>query len=397
MGAFLGYLAFLISAATVSLSLFAMVIAYLNGSAFAIPFLLTVPAIVIAGLTLLLKNYFTTKRRTAGFLAISMAALLITGYAPVTYLYEESLARVPEQADPLNYESFAPHTAAAKLDAPASLRLTEPLPKLDSATAAYPMVASFVREVYPENDYTGFTGDGIVLEEHPRYAYHRIVTGERDLIFGPPPTAEQLKKAEQAGVKLKVTLIAKEAFVFYVNKSNPVSDLTEADIQAIYAGKKTEWSDVGGRKKPISAYQRKPDSRSQLEMERIMDGTALAAPPTEPVTESSNGIVRELSEYRNERNALGYSYRNTVQPFADERKVKLLAVGGVSPGDKEIRSGEYPYTAEICAVTAGTEHADAERFIVWMLTDEGQQLVKKSGFTPIREVEEKNSRSTSSR
>lgn len=397
MGALLGYLAFLIIAATISLSLFAMVIAVLNGSAFAIPFLLTVPAVVTACLVLLLKNYFVTKKRIAGFLLISAAALLVTGYKPVTYLYIENLSAVPEQANPTEYESFAPFTKAADLSGPAALHLTGPLPKIDSATAVYPMVSSFVRAVYPENDYTGFPGDGTVLQEHPRYTYHRLITGERDIIFGPPPTGEQLKKAEKAGVTLEVTPIAKEAFVFYVNNSNPVSDLTEAEVRAIYAGKKTEWNDVGGRKKPIIAYQRKPDSRSQQEMERIMEGTALTAPPTEPVSEFSNGIVRELSEYRNERNALGYSYRNTVQPYVDERKVKLLMVEGVSPGDSEIRSGKYPYTVEICAVTAGTEHPDAKRFIDWMLSDEGQQLVKKSGFTPIREPEAETSDRSSSR
>ncbi|WJY26284.1 hypothetical protein QWT68_09310 [Sporosarcina trichiuri] len=122
-------------------------------------------------------------------------------------------------------------------------------------------------------------------------------------------------------------------------------------------------------------------------MEQVMDGEPLTAPYEEPVTPFSHGWVGQLSEYQNRGAALGYSYRNTVQPLVEERKVKLLQVDGVDPGDDEIRAGTYPYTQEICAVTANTEHPETGRFIEWILSEEGQELVKKSGFTPIRKMD----------
>ncbi|WP_052461866.1 PstS family phosphate ABC transporter substrate-binding protein [Sporosarcina koreensis] len=259
---------------------------------------------------------------------------------------------------------------------------------MDGATAYYPMYAAFVQAVYSEGSYEHFTGDGTVLTEHPRYAYHRLMTGDRDIIFAPAPTAAQQKRAEEAGLELKLTPVAKEAFVFYVPRGNRVSGLTEQEIRGIYGGGLAEWSDVGGRKEPIITYQRKTGSRSQQEMERIMDGTPFAHPPTEPVSEfSSGGIVRELAEYRNSRGAIGYSYRNTAQPLAEKGNVKLLEVDGIPPGTKEIQSGAYPYIQTIYAVTAGSDNPNTGKLIEWILSDERQRLVAQSGFTPIRQTD----------
>jgi len=50
----------------------------------------------------------------------------------------------------------------------------------------------------------------------------------------------------------------------------------------------------------------------------------------------------------------------------------VLAVDGVSPTPENLRSGAYPYTVYYYAVyEKGNE--TAERFVNWMVSDEGQQ------------------------
>lgn len=57
---------------------------------------------------------------------------------------------------------------------------------------------------------------------------------------------------------------------------------------------------------------------------------------------------------------------------------------GVYPDKESIRSGTYPITAEFYVITAGTNNPNAQAFIDWILSDEGQELVEKTGYVPIK-------------
>ena len=46
-------------------------------------------------------------------------------------------------------------------------------------------------------------------------------------------------------------------------RDSPVTDLTQQQLRDIYAGKITNWKDVGGQDLDIVAFQRRSDSGSQ--------------------------------------------------------------------------------------------------------------------------------------
>ena len=48
-----------------------------------------------------------------------------------------------------------------------------------------------------------------------------------------------------------LTPIGREAFVFFVNSRNPVTELTVDEIQGIYTGEITNWREVGGEDQSI--------------------------------------------------------------------------------------------------------------------------------------------------
>ena len=64
-----------------------------------------------------------------------------------------------------------------------------------------------------------------------------------------------LEQAADAGIELEQLPIAREGFVFIVNKDNPVDMLTQQQLRDIYSGKITNWSEVGGPDMPIIAAQ----------------------------------------------------------------------------------------------------------------------------------------------
>jgi ABC-type phosphate transport system, periplasmic component len=66
-------------------------------------------------------------------------------------------------------------------------------------------------------------------------------------------------------------------------------------------------------------------------------------------------------------------------------EIKLLKINGIAPTEENIRNGTYPLSYSAYAVTTnkGT-NPNREKFIEWMLSKEGQELIRRTGYTPIR-------------
>lgn len=349
----------------------------------------TLPMAMLAGSGVL-------QARGKKVLSVLLVVLLLgCGGHAARGLWRDSLPTVDDRTLLLwQYEPFAPDTRAASLDGPASLRLgAYELPELDGATALYPVYASFVRAVYPEEYADQWGGCGRMACSGTVEAYERLIRGETDMIFAAAPSQDQLDRAEGAGVELHLTPIGREAFVFFVNSRNPVRGLTVEEIQGIYAGEITDWSQVGGRHQRIRPFQRAENSGSQSALLRLMDGLPLLEPEQEDVVSAMDGIIRQVASYRNYRNAIGFSFRFYATEMVTSGDIRLLAVNGVTPTKETIRDGSYPISNSFYAVTASrkgrpaleewNEHAAA--FLEWILSEEGQTLVERSGYVARRE------------
>ena len=298
-------------------------------------------------------------------------------------LYDRSVSRLYDRdLDLAPYAPFMPGARAAALDEPASMSLEDRLPRLDGATALYPLYAAFARAVYPQGDYPPETS--AVGFHNTIGAYRRIVSGQADMIFVAGPAAEQKADAEQAGVELIFTPVGKEAFVFFVNAANPVDGLTQEQLRGIYEGKVTRWSQVGGGHRGITAFQRNEGSGSQSAFLRFMGDRRPMKPPADERLDFMGEIVRRSADYANYRNALGFSFRYFVQDMMRDGGVKLLAIDGVKPTPETIRDGNYPLTSEFYAVTrADSANPNVPRLLEWILGPQGQSLVEKTGYCPI--------------
>ena len=196
------------------------------------------------------------------------------------------------------------------------------MPVIDGATALYPIYAAFAQAVYPEKEYQPY--DSEVMSNRTGAAYVNLINGRADIIFALGPSAAQLKMAENAGKELKLTPIGKEAFVFFVNSRNPVKNLTEDEIKAIYSGEITNWKDVGGKNDTIRAFQRPENSGSQTALQSFMGKTPIMDPPTEDVASLMGTIIGQVSDYKNHNNAIGYTFRYYSTQMVKNNKIRLL-------------------------------------------------------------------------
>lgn len=342
--------------------------------------LITVGIVLYLLIVFNILHLFQTKKRKIIFGSIAGAAILISTIAPLKDVYTHLIPTVDAEVDISKYEPFSQFGKVTTLKEKATLQLTEDLPKLDGATALYPLYAAIAEATYPEKSYPSY--DSEVMVSTTPYAYENLFSGKVDMIFAAAPSASQKKTAEQKGLELTMTPIGREAFVFFVNQKNPVNNLTVDQITDIYMGKVTNWEQLGGKDDTIRAFQRPEDSGSQSALQSLMKGMPMMKPPSEDIVTGMGGIISEVSQYRNYKNAIGFTFRFYSTEMVDNDQIKLLEINGVAPTKENIRADIYPIASEFYIVTAGTENPNVEPLIEWILSEQGQALVEKVGYVP---------------
>lgn len=285
------------------------------------------------------------------------------------------------------YLPFDDDSLIARLPYDASLKLEGDLPILDGASAAFPVYSAVVNEVYPEDanyDLETFS-EGPFQFRNTVGGYMALAEGKVDIFFGAYPSQEQIDYAKKCGVEFEYTQIGNEAFVFFVNSNNEVSDLSIEEIRNIYSGNITNWNEVGGNNKEIVPYQRNKNSGSQSMMVRFMGNTPLMDPPKHLVNDTMTGIIDVVSDYHNTDGAIGFSFRYYLDTIINNPDVKMISINGAYPSYENIKNGTYPVVAPVYAVTIkGNDKESVKTLIDWLLSSEGQELIELSGYAGVK-------------
>lgn len=309
---------------------------------------------------------------------LAVIALVIALFAGLdTGIYQLFIKRVISHHSPgmqkmsVEVGNYVPFSGSENVYSADADDLEGDIPVIDGAAALLPVYAGFVQSIYPESSviYNGedYDPSSAMHYTNTRGAYKDIVDGNADIIICAQPSDEQLAYAEQNGVELEMVPVGSDAFVFIVNDSNPVSDITIDQIQGIYSGKITNWSELGGKNIPIAAMRRNKNSGSETALEKIMgdipikpDYTALFGSP------------------------IGFSFRYYVTGMLGEGGVKILTINGIEPTAETIADGSYPIAGNIYAVyRKGETNENVYKAIDFMLSPEGQKIVEQSGYIPL--------------
>lgn len=293
--------------------------------------------------------------------------------------------------------SSAPASSAASSEAPASSAsevptvpiLTEDeFPVTDGSTACIPLIAQIMA------DTTGMeleAAQSAVTTNTTAWAWRNLglygdtENGTRLIIaYEAPESVKEELKAD--GSPLDQKAIGRDALVFIVNEDNPVQSLTRQQLRDIYAGKITNWKDVGGKDQEIVAFQRGEDSGSQTLFKKLLiQGGELMTPPSELAPAAMGELVDSIADYNNSANAIGFSVYYYIDQMYSKPGLRLLAVDGVTPSNDTLADGSYPLCNDFYAVIHPDAAADSpeRRLYDWLDTDAGQDCIKKSGYVAV--------------
>ena len=292
------------------------------------------------------------------------------------------------------YQKYAPPSSLlVRLPQAASLTFTHDFPRMDGAKALYPVYAAVASALYgeaavPEKPCRDWHRESpIVGCRNTPGAFAALLAGEIDIAFLARPSATQMAEAEKQSVKLRLTPIGREAFVFFVHRSNPVDGLSSQNLRDIYSGKLRTWRTLTGKWRLVRAFQRPEGSGSQSTMQRFMGDVPLMQPQKYNVVSGMGGIVERVAEYSHGSGAIGYSFRYFVETLHPDERVKIIAVDGVPPTRENIRSGRYALASAFYAVTVeGRESEHTQQLLHWLQGDEAAEIIERSGYVRLGEA-----------
>jgi len=186
-------------------------------------------------------------------------------------------------------------------------------------------------------------------------------------------------KFQNAGKTTVEKTIAWDALAVIVHPSNKVSQLTRQQLEDIFTGKITNWSQVGGANMKIVVYSRETSSgtyeffkESVLENKNYM-ASVLSMPAT-------GAIIQSVSQTQGAIGYVGLAYLNdNVKAL----KVSYDGINYVAPSYANAKNKSYPVVRPLMFYYLKTDEAKVKPFIDFILSKEGQTIVDEIGYIDI--------------
>lgn len=196
----------------------------------------------------------------------------------------------------------------------------------------------------------------------------------------------EIKLAEKKGVKPYKIVVALDGLAVVVHPSNPISQLTMDQLADMFAGRVTNWSEVGGPNKKIVLLSRETNSGTHVYFKEhvLRKGNPQGKEEFAPhalLLPSSQAIADEVSH---NLDAIGYYGMGYIT--AKEKPIKIAKAKGspyVSPSPDNVVDNSYPISRPLLIYTKGEPAGTVKTFVDFVLSPEGQQQVKRLDFVPV--------------
>ena len=175
-------------------------------------------------------------------------------------------------------------------------------------------------------------------------------------------------------------VVANDGIVVVNNEHNPLENLTNDQISAIYNGEVSDWSELGGEPGEIVPIARDSNSGTQrffasyFGIEELASGTVVA--------KENHEIVNSVFDNPNSIGFIGYAYFNLLV-----REVSISAATDsaafISPTPDNLKSGAYPLRRSLHIYYQGNHDERVNAFLTYLQSDRARQIIESSGLIPM--------------
>ncbi len=175
--------------------------------------------------------------------------------------------------------------------------------------------------------------------------------------------------------QLKLHMWAIDGVAPVVNPQNKVKAVSKSQLMEIFAGKLDNWKMLGGEDRKINIYTRDEASGTRevfwkkgLDKGQITPGAHVVV---------SNGAMK--SAIAQDPYGIGYVSAGHI-----DETVAPVALDGVVPTIQTVQDGTYQVARGLYSNTKGEPSGLTKKFIDFLYTPEGKQIIEKRGFIPAR-------------
>jgi phosphate transport system substrate-binding protein len=203
-----------------------------------------------------------------------------------------------------------------------------------------------------------------------------LASASRDL------TDEEVVLLHKSKVRLKKVPVARDSVAILVHPENPVKDLTMDELKKIFCGEITNWSKVGGKDQPIAVFVREAGSGTS----KFFIGHVLKP---EHITKSATpvkSIETMMDSVGSDKNAIGYAGMGAlIETPGKVKSLKLQLINGGTAVGATVESaiGGYPLSRPLFVFMDHDPKPNAQKFVDFCLSQEGQKLVESAGYASI--------------
>ncbi len=187
-------------------------------------------------------------------------------------------------------------------------------------------------------------------------------------------------KIKAAGEEVNEVIVAYDALAVVVHPSNPVKQLTRQQLEDIFRGKITNWKQVGGDNRKIVVYSRETSSgtyeffkESVLKNKNYM-ASSLSMPAT-------GAIIQSVSQTKG---AIGYVGLAYVSPRVKTLSVSYDGSHYATPTVENATNKTYPIVRPLYYYYNVKNKEQVSPLIQFILSSDGQDIIKKSGYIPVK-------------
>ena len=174
--------------------------------------------------------------------------------------------------------------------------------------------------------------------------------------------------------------VARDGLSVYVNAANPVKDLNMDQLRLIFTGKITNWKEVGGSDSKIILYSRENSSGTYV----FFKEHVLKNADYSQRAQSMPGTAAVVNAVSKEKNSIGYggaAYAKGIRVLGIKKDAESPAV---EPNLATVQNGSYPLSRPLFFYLRNKATGDIKSFIDWVLSAEGQEIVTKVGYFPVK-------------
>ena len=178
---------------------------------------------------------------------------------------------------------------------------------------------------------------------------------------------------------LRYLHLAVDGLVFVTNPNIKVSSLTTDQLRDIYAGRITNWSQIGGPKAKITVIDRPDYTSAKIALRKAILGDRLTVTGEATVVERPWQMTDavQLSPY-----SIGYTSLGEI--ISDNPPVKMIAVNRIEPTPANLRSGRYRFFRPFGLVLGRDPKVATMRFVDFIFSETGAKIIENAGYVPQR-------------